>query len=195
MSILKRSADLVYTLRFIKLMATKWENLDAFKLGIIDKEGKRIKDKKLETSDEKSAYTPFLRLVYNIKRLVGKVPGGKSFVGSLAAALLLIKEDYGVKEKHINKILERLGIETLDFLQESSEWFVTQDRMLSPGVYRMLNESILSDNYESLVNRGDQVRVEMDCYPVGDMFGLDVYEVTHVRTSKKVYLTAAELLK
>lgn len=195
MSILKRSADLVYTLRFIKLMATKWENLDAFKLGIIDKEGKRIKSKKLETSDEKSAYTPFLRLVYNIKRLVGKVPGGKSAVGSLAAALLLIKEDYGVKEKHINKLLERLGIETLDFIQESSEWFVTQDRMLSPGVYRMLNESILSGNYESLVNKGDQVRVNMDCYPVGDMFGIDIYEARHVRTGKSVYLTASELLK
>ena len=39
-----RAIDLFVTYRFIKLLVTPFEKTDAFKLGIIDKEGNRIKD-------------------------------------------------------------------------------------------------------------------------------------------------------
>ena len=48
MGIIKRAADLTYTFRFIRMLVMRWENWDAYKMGIIDKEGKRIKDKKIE---------------------------------------------------------------------------------------------------------------------------------------------------
>ena len=67
--ILSRAADLFYAFRFLKLLVTKWENVPAFKLGLIDKDGKRLKDKKVETPGEKSAYTVFHRLVFNVKRI------------------------------------------------------------------------------------------------------------------------------
>ena len=108
MGIIKRAADLTYTFRFIRMLVMRWENWDAYKMGIIDKEGKRIKDKKIETSEEKASYTPFIRLCANIKRLVSKVPGGGSKLGSFAAALFLIKEKYNLNDSHLKKILEEV---------------------------------------------------------------------------------------
>ena len=43
MSIIKRAGDLVYTFRFLRLLTTAFEDTEAFKLGIIDKDGKRDK--------------------------------------------------------------------------------------------------------------------------------------------------------
>ena len=43
MGIIKRAGDLVYTFRFLKLLVTKFEDTEAFKIGAIDKDGnKRI---------------------------------------------------------------------------------------------------------------------------------------------------------
>ena len=46
MGILSRAADLGYAFRFLKLLTTKWENLPAYELGIIDKRGRNIKKAK-----------------------------------------------------------------------------------------------------------------------------------------------------
>ena len=45
MGILKSAADLVYTIRFLKLLVTPFEKMGAFKAGIIDKDGKKIIEK------------------------------------------------------------------------------------------------------------------------------------------------------
>ena len=92
MGILKSAADTVYAFRFIRMMVMDWKNWDAYKEGLIDENGKRNKDVKIDTSDKRSAYTPFVRLVANIKRLVAKLPGGGSKLGSFASALYLVKE-------------------------------------------------------------------------------------------------------
>ena len=72
MSIIKRAGDLVYTFRFSRLLTTAFEDTEAFKLGIIDKDGKRDKTFTLNTSENRSKYkdyyTPFHRLVFNIKK-------------------------------------------------------------------------------------------------------------------------------
>jgi len=85
--------DAIYTFRFLKLLSTKWENTDAFKLDIIDKDGKPLKKSKdLTTTKEKKSYTSFVRLVFKLKRLMGTIPGGKSAVARYGAALALLKE-------------------------------------------------------------------------------------------------------
>ena len=96
MSLLSRAGDLVYTFRFIKLLTTKFENTDAFKYGIIDANGKRIKTKKVESSEEKSAYTSFHKLVFNVKKVMSAAPGGGSKLASYAAALFLLKEKHNL---------------------------------------------------------------------------------------------------
>ena len=133
MGVLKRAADLTYTFRFIRMMVMDWKSWDAYKLGIIDENGKRQRDVKLDDDQKKSAYTPFVRLAANIKRLVSKVPGGGSKLGSFASALFLIKEHLNLSNKDISKILEKCNIESLDILDEAnSNWFTLKDKQLIP---------------------------------------------------------------
>jgi len=195
MGIVKRAADLAFTFRFIRMLVLDWKSWDAYKLGIIDEDGKRIKGKSIQTDEEKSAYTPFIRLAANTKRLLSKVPGGSSKLGSFAAALFLIKEDQNLTDTQLEKILEEFGIDSMDILLEQSQWFVLNDKMLSPGIYRLNEDKVLNRTYDDIVNAKDQIRIHEDCYPVGDVFGIDIYEAEHIRTRKKVYISVNEIYK
>ena len=90
MGVISRAGDLVYTFRFLKLLVTPFEKTNAFKLGLIDDQGKKLR--KPETTEEKSAYNPFHRIVFNIKKLIAKAPGGSTRIASYASALFLIQE-------------------------------------------------------------------------------------------------------
>ena len=85
---------LVY--RFIKALVMPFEKTKAFDLGIIDKEGNILKkQKELKTSEEKAAYGYFERMVWNLKKVIRKVPlVGKSLGSVVAASYLLLKEKY-----------------------------------------------------------------------------------------------------
>ena len=193
MGILKGAADTVYAFRFIRMMVMDWKNWDAYKLGIIDEKGKRNRNVKLDSDEKKSAYTPFIRLAANIKRLVAKLPGGGSKLGSFASALYLIKEQVGTKG--LEKICKEMNVEVLDFLNEKNEWFLLEDKQLSPGIYQVQNPKLINMTFDELVWPKDKVRIQDDCYPIGDVFGVDIYEATHVNTQKKVFVTASELLR
>ena len=195
MGILKRAADLTYTFRFIRMLVMDWKSWDAYKEGIIDENGKRIKGVKLDTDAKKSAYTPFIRLSANIKRLLSKIPGGGTKLGSFASALFLIKEKYNLDDTRLAEICEKCDVDILDFLNEHNQWFVLEDSQLSPGVYRMKEAKIVNSSFEEIVRSKDQVRVNDEAYPVGDVFGVDVYEGTHVNTNQKVYFTISEIYK
>ena len=195
MGILKRAADLTYAFRFIRMMVMDWKSWDAYKLGIIDENGKRNRNVKLDNDEKKSAYTPFIRLAANLKRLVAKIPGGGSKLGSFASALFLIKEKANLSEKGLKTICEKCDIEVLDFLNENNEWFLLEDKQLSPGVYRVNNPKLLNRSCSELVWAKDQVRVKDDSYPVGDIFGVDIYEAVHIKTDQEVYVTASELTR
>tara|TARA_S200002703_G_scaffold95553_1_gene82640 strand:- start:1881 stop:2633 length:753 start_codon:yes stop_codon:yes gene_type:complete len=100
--------DTIYTYRFLKLLVTPFKDMEAYKLGIIDENGKRNKEKKTLNSEEQKAYTLFHRLIFNLKKLLGAVPGGKTKVASYVAALALLRENYGVDTK---LVLNELNIE------------------------------------------------------------------------------------
>ena len=196
MGIVKRAADLAYTFRFIRLLVMDWKNWDAYKEGLIDENGKRIKSVKMDTDAKKSSYTPFIRLAANIKRLISKIPGGGTKLGSFAAGLFLIKENYNLKDKDLKNILEKCGIDSLDFLAEARmNWFVLEDKELIPGIYRVKESKILNRNFEEWVWPKDQIRIRENSYPVGDVFGIDVYEATHLKTNQKIYVTTSEIYK
>jgi hypothetical protein len=89
------------------MLTTSWEKFDAYKLGLIDKKGSRIKDKKPETKAEKSSFTLLHRLVFNLKRIVNKVPFGKTAFASYAVALLLLKEETKLDEDQMDELCEK----------------------------------------------------------------------------------------
>jgi hypothetical protein len=197
MGILKSAADVVYTIRFLKLLVTKFEETDAFKYGIIDADGKKVKDYDMgdmqKRDNYRNYYTSFHRLVYNLKRLMAKVPGGQSIVARYGAALALIKEDGDLSDRNLQKIHEHTGIDILDVLMENSHWYVLEDGNLGQGVYKMANES-LTDTAIEFVRKGDKVRVEEDnlCH---DVLGISIYEGTHLRTGRRVLFSANEIMK
>mgnify|MGYP005620749077 FL=1 len=195
MGLLKKAADTVYAFRFIRMLVLDWKDWDAYKAGIIDENGKRVKSVKIDNLEKSSTWTPFIRLCANIKRLVSKAPGGGSRLGSFAAALYLIKEKTGMTDKELKQICEKVGIESLDFLNENSEWFVVEDKQLSHGVYRLRDSKVLNSTIEEMCKAKDQIRILENCYPIGDVFGVDIYEATHMRTNQKVYVTIREIYK
>ena len=77
-------------------------------MGIIDVKGKILKRRRdLKTTEEKEAYTLSDTLIWNLKKILGKIPLGKSKLASYAAALWLIKEQGNgkilVDEKELEK--------------------------------------------------------------------------------------------
>lgn len=199
MGIIKQAADLVYAFRFLRLLTTRFEDTDAYKHGIIDQDGNRIKSFNLNVMKNrdlyKDSYTPFHRLVFNIKKLMAKAPGGGSVVASYAAALYLLKEKYNISDRQLTEAIATIGLTPVDFLAENTQWFVLEDKRLTPGTYRVLTSKLLNSTLEEIVNPRDQVTVDQHCYPVGEMFGLDIYQVTHIRTKQQLYVSIGELAR
>ena len=195
MSFLKKAGDLVYTFRFIRMLVMKWPEWDAYMLGIIDKEGKRIKSTKIDGDEMRSAWTPFIRLCANIKRLISKIPGGGSRLGGFVSALYLIKENGNLKDKDIKKILESVDINDLEFLSEENQWFIKEDGTISPGIYQVNEYKLLNNTFEEMVFPKDKIRIKEDASPVGQLFGIDVYLATHMRTNQPIYVTNREIYK
>jgi hypothetical protein len=99
--------DTLIVFRILKLLTTKWENQEAYKLGLIDKNGNRIKDKKPETSEERNALSLLHRLVFNVKRIIQKVPFGKTAFASYAVALALLKEETNLNAQQADELCEK----------------------------------------------------------------------------------------
>ena len=108
--------DTIIALRILWLLITPIETTDAFKLGLINADGKTIK--KARTSEEKDATSSLKRLVWNLKRIISVVPGGSTRIGSLAAAYLLMKECY--QERWTAQELEEKAGERFQSLCEST---------------------------------------------------------------------------
>lgn len=85
--------DLFLVYQFIRRLATPFNKWKAYELGIIDDEGKvLIKRKDFTQKAQRKAWGVYDIMIANIKKLLGKVPGGKTRLASYAAALFLIKE-------------------------------------------------------------------------------------------------------
>ena len=199
MGLIKSAADLAYTFRFLALLVTPFNKTKAYEKGIIDENGKRLKKPPFSSiedrQDYQNYYTRFIRLVFNIKKLLAKAPGGKTRIASYAAALYLIKEDFGVSERKIKQGLNEYGVDFNDFLAENTQWFMLEDRELSPGTYRLSENKVLCNTYEEIAFKGDRIRIRDEAFPIGDIFGLDIYEAIHMPTNQKIFVTAGEIRK
>jgi hypothetical protein len=142
-----RLVDTLITYRVIKLLVTPFERQEAFKQGIIDKDGNVLKkNKELKTDNEKKAYTYLHRFVFNLKRILKKVGLG-SKLGSFAVALaLLLKEK---KEYEPHKTLIESAVIT--YLKETNQ-------------------------YEQLLTEQGEVKPVYETEPLMTCFGIDVYE-------------------
>jgi hypothetical protein len=168
------AVDLFITYKFIKLLVTPWKKTEAYDEGVIDSKGKLLVAVKDQSSAQKKAYTVFHRLVFNIKRILEKVPFGKSKIASYAAALLLLKEETGMAEEDILKVLEDLGYDvSLDLNEEVKDIHTGQ---------HILNHDILERTKGTIVNL-DSIE------PVSYFAGVPIY-----KTRENIYISAGNIL-
>jgi hypothetical protein len=106
-----------------------------------------------------------------------------------------LKERYGVSDANIQKSLREVGLDPIDFMVEQSQWFVLSDGRLSPGNYKLQHDKVVNSTMEDVVKSKDCIHVSESCYPIGSMFGLNIYEAIHIKTNQKVYVTTTELLR
>ena len=72
---------------------------------------------------------------------------------------------------------------------------ILENNQLAPGTYKLLDSKLLNSTLEEVVNPKDFIKVDQDCYPVNDIFGLNVYQVTHAKTKQPLYITVGELTR
>ena len=203
-----RAIDLFVTYRFIKLLVTPFEKTAAFKLGIIDKNGARIlpppvdgvrqtKPDKLRTSEEKNSYTILHKLVFNIKKIFGKVPGLRTKLGTYAAALFLLKDtfkesvdDPDVFEKEFMKYLKEQGYEIDDSISEEVIGF---GEVLPKGEYVLVNDILNKEEEELSAKKGDKVVTFEDEAPVDTILGVEIFPVVHMRTKEIIYVSLEDI--
>ena len=44
-----------------------------------------------------------------------------------------------------------------------------------------------------MVQANDKVKIHEECFPVGNILGIDVYRAIHVSTNQEIYVTPTEL--
>ena len=199
-----RAIDLFVTFRFLRLLTTPFEDTDAFKFGIIDEKGNRIKKKgstkpevELATSELKNSYTILHKLVFNIKKIFNKVPGLRTKVGTYAAALFLLKDtfkesvdDPDMFEKEFIKFLKENDIE-LD--NEISEEVIGFGEVLPKGEYVLVNDILNKEEEELSAKKGDKVIAYDDEPPVDTVLGVEIFPVIHVSTQEKIYVSLEDI--
>jgi len=123
---MSRIIDNLIAYRILTKLVKPFDQTDAFRLGIIDAKGKNlIKPNKFHTSAQYDAYTYLDRLVFNMKKIINRLPGGESKIKNLVAALFLIREYHDSKdrttslmqEKYI-RIVEKLEKENVVLAEE-----------------------------------------------------------------------------
>jgi len=185
-----RAIDLLITYRVIKLLVTPWNKHDAYKYGIIDDNGKVLrKTKDLKTAKEKDSYTILHRFVFNLKRLLGLLPGGKTKFASYAAALaLLLKENKDVNAVEIEKALYK-------HLVENNLVAYNDDIKESVGFdYLPEGRYIMIDKLEDLegsktADVGDIVYTIENQKPFDNYFGVNLYHVINEDTKQKIIVS------
>ena len=205
-----RAIDLFVTYRFIKLLVTPFEKTEAFKLGIIDKNGNRVmpprdpktniqvkKPEPLRTSEEKSAYTILHKLVFNIKKIFAKVPGLRTKLGTYAAALFLLKDtfkesvdDPDVFEKEFMKYLKEQGYEIDDSISEEVIGF---GEVLPKGEYVLVNDILNKEEEELTAKKGDKVIAFEDESPVDSILGVEIFSVVHEKSKEVIYVSLEDI--
>jgi|JYMV01.1.fsa_nt_gi hypothetical protein len=173
---ISRAADLYYTYRFLKTLITPWKDMDAYKLGIIDENGKNlIKTKNLKTNDEKDSFTTFHRLVFNIKRMMEKIPFGKSRIASYAAALYLLREETGMSDAALIDVMQQLGVDTE--ITSSGPMDINEN-----------TQYILSNTINEDYPKGSIITIE-NTNPSNNFAGIPIY-----KTQENIYITLENIL-
>lgn len=140
--------DNLIAYRVLSMLVKPFEETDAYKMGIIDATGKNlIKSRDFTTSEQKDAYSYLHRLVFNLKKILNRLPGGESSLKNLVASFFLVKESYAARittidEQRLTSIIKLLD----DGVILAEEYLVVNDFMLmEDGVANVTGAGVSTD--------------------------------------------------
>ena len=179
--------DTVIVFRILKMMTRKWEEMDAFKFGLIDANGKRIKSVKPKTSEEKNSFTLLHRLVFNLKRVLELLPFGRTRLASYAASLALLKEHFEIDGKYLEESF-------YTYLKENDlviDLLEGHDNMnnLQKGKEYELRQSVWNEE-DNIGHRGDYVQV---LGKTDTVMGVDIYRVYNRSQDQSMLITGHDV--
>lgn len=143
----------------------------------------------MKTGKEREAYTLLHRFVFNLKRLINIIPGGKSKLGTYAAALgLLLKESKDINmvelEKDLYKHLSENNLIKLDDDLKESVGF----DFLEEGRY-IITDQLEDLNGNTTAEVGDIVYTTENQKPFDNYFGVNLYHVINEDTKEQVMVS------
>ena len=144
----------------MKLLVTPFDKQEAFKYGIIDKQGKVLKPwRTISKTAEKQSYTILHRFVFNLKRILQKAGlGGR--LGTFAVALATLIRENKEFEQH-QKLIESTVIK---YLKEQK-----------------LYEELLQEEGHIVGNK------QITEQPINTCFGIDLYKIENNLVEEKEY--------
>jgi len=95
--------DLYLVYRILRLFTTPFGEWEAYKTGVIDDEGNIVVPSDKRTIAQDDSFTKFDLLILKLKRVLEKLPFGKTKLASYAAALFLLKEEKNIKEETLEE--------------------------------------------------------------------------------------------
>jgi len=95
--------DLYLVYRILRLFTTPFTEWEAFKTGVIDLEGNIVVPSEKRTPAQEESFTKFDLLILKLRRVLEKLPFGKTRLASYAAALFLLKEEKNIKEETLEE--------------------------------------------------------------------------------------------
>jgi hypothetical protein len=138
---MSRTIDNVIAFKILYMLVTPFDATDAYRLGIIDANGTALKKiRNLTTTEEKDAYTSLHRLVFSLKRLIQKIPGGKSKLASLVAAYWLVKESY----TNGTKITESMLMQSIDLI-ESKKITLVEEQLVIEKFIKLVEDGAIAN--------------------------------------------------
>ena len=155
-----RAIDLLITYRIMKLLVTPFDKQEAFKYGIIDKQGKVLRPwRTISKTAEKQSYTMLHRFIFNLKRILQKAGlGGR--LGTFAVALATLIRENKEFEQH-QKLIESVVIK---YLKKEK-----------------LYEELLQEEGHIVGNK------QITEQPINTCFGIDLYQIENNLVEEKEY--------
>jgi hypothetical protein len=142
-----------YSLKLLRVLSSKWTDTEAYKAGIVDETGKKIVNKL--SAAQKKVYTPFDRICYNMKRLLSKIPGQQTFVGSIATIMWLMRENFTtahgiIFEKTDQRSTTLAMAEIINDMTNSGQIneSVLSESEMSPGAFVIVEGAVSIDDFE-----------------------------------------------
>ena len=193
-----QAIDLFVAYRFLRILTTPWEDQEAYKLGIIDKDGKLLRKRNtLKTDAEKKSFTLLHRLIFNLKRILHKIPGVRSKIGTYATALFLLKQHFAGQvenEDTIEKAFTGWLVDN-DYItkEELEESVIGIGATLPKGRYKLTQDIFAGNEGDIKGKKGDTVVAFADTPPTGTVIGQDIFVVIHQKSKEEIYVSLEDL--